>query len=197
MQAQLSIPLRSSPRSDLRRLIATLAALALAALLAFGGAARAQSVEAEYRIGPGDKLNITVFGQSDLSGPVVVDGSGRISFPLLGLIEVNGKTVAELQAEITDRLDRDFLVDPKVSIEIANHRPFFILGQVNKPGSYPYIEGMTVRMAVALAGGFTRRARESPVTLIRGADPERKEIEADLDATVLPGDTIQVERRLF
>ncbi len=197
MQAQPSTPLHSLSRPAPWRLAAILAALALAVLFALGGAARAQSAEAEYRIGPGDKLNITVFGQSDLSGPVVVDGSGRISFPLLGLIDVNGKTVAELQAEITDKLNRDFLVDPKVSIEIVNHRPFFILGQVNKPGSYPYIEGMTVRMAVALAGGFTRRARESPVTLIRGGDPERKEIEADLDAPVLPGDTIQVERRLF
>jgi len=195
MRAPSPVPVR--PVSA-RGLLAALAATLVLALvfMASGPPAGAQTVP-EYRIGPGDKLNITVFGQSDLSGPVMVDGSGRIAFPLLGQIDAANKTLSELQAEITAALDRDFLVDPKVSIEVANHRPFFILGQVNKPGSYPYIEGMTVRMAVALAGGFTRRARESPVTLIRGGDPERKEIEADLDAPVLPGDTIQVERRLF
>lgn len=183
---------------SIRRLLAALAAALVFALVLGvpGSPAGAQTVQ-DYRIGPGDKLNITVFGQSDLSGPVVVDGSGRIAFPLLGQIDANGKTLSELRAEITAALDRDFLVDPKVSIEVANHRPFFILGQVNKPGSYSYIEGMTVRMAVALAGGFTRRARESPVTLIRGDDPDKKNRDAELDETVLPGDTIQVERRLF
>ncbi len=186
--------MRSPGSVPLRRL---LAALAFALLLFAPDLSSPAQTVPEYRIGPGDKLNITVFGQSDLSGPVVVDGSGRIAFPLLGQVDAAGKTLSELQAEITAALDRDFLVDPKVSIEIANHRPFFILGQVNKPGSYPYIEGMTVRMAVALAGGFTRRARESPVTLIRGDDPDKKEHEVELDETVLPGDTIQVERRLF
>ncbi|MFQ5785446.1 MAG: polysaccharide biosynthesis/export family protein [Alphaproteobacteria bacterium] len=151
----------------------------------------------EYRIGPGDRLDITVFGQKDLSGKVVVDGSGRISFPLLGLIDADNKTIAELQAQITVALDRDFIVNPRVSIEVVNYRPFFILGQVNKPGSYSYIEGMTVRMAVALAGGFTRRARESSVVVIRAHDPEQQRRESKLDAAVLPGDTIEVERRLF
>ena len=184
--------------APVRRLLdALVAALVLAVVfIASGPPAGAQATQ-EYRIGPGDKLNITVFGQSDLSGPVVVDGSGRIAFPLLGQIDADGKTLSELQAEITVALNRDFLVDPKVSIEIANYRPFFILGRVNKPGSYPYIEGMSVRMAVALVGGFTRRAREDPVTLIRGDDPAKKSREVGLDEIVLPGDTIQVERRLF
>jgi len=151
----------------------------------------------EYRIGPGDKLNIIVFGQPDLSGEFVVDGSGRISLPLLGQLVARERTITELQAQITVALDRDFLVNPRVSIEVVNYRPFFILGQVNRPGSYPYIEGMTVRMAVALAGGFTRRAHEGSVIVNRANDPDKTREEVSTDALVLPGDTVEVERRLF
>ncbi len=151
----------------------------------------------EYRIGAGDTLDITVFGHDDLSSEVLVDGSGRISLPLLGQVDAGGKTIAELQALITEVLDRDFIVEPRVSIEVTNYRPFYILGQVNKPGSYSYVEGMTVRMAVALAGGFTRRARESSVVVIRAEHPERDSIDAELDDRLFPGDSIEVERRLF
>lgn len=148
-------------------------------------------------MGPGDRLNITVFGQNDLSGEVVVDGSGRIAMPLIGQLTASGKTIAELQQEITVALDRDFIINPNVTVEVVNFRPFYILGQVNKPGSYSYIEGMTVRMAVAIAGGFTRRAREDPVVIIRANDPEQTRHEVTPDALVLPGDSIKVERRLF
>ncbi|MFQ5958833.1 MAG: polysaccharide biosynthesis/export family protein [Alphaproteobacteria bacterium] len=175
--------------------------LALAALVLAPGAgpspATAQEQQEEYRIGAGDKLDITVFGHEDLSGELLVDGSGRISLPLLGQVDAGDKTIAELQAHITEALDRDFIVNPRVSIEVVNYRPFYILGQVNNPGSYSYVEGMTVRMAVALAGGFTRRARESSVVIIRAKDPEREPVEAALDVHLLPGDTVEVERRLF
>ncbi len=151
----------------------------------------------EYRIGPGDRLNITVFGHKDLSGEVMIDGSGRISLPLIGQIPVNSKTVSELQQEITTALDRDFIINPRVTIEVVNYRPFYILGQVKRPGSYSYIEGMTVRMAVAIAGGFTRRAKEDVATIIRANDPEQTPHEVTLGELVLPGDSIEVERRLF
>ena len=117
--------------------------------------------------------------------------------PLLGQVDANNKTITELQADITVALDRDFIINPRISIEVVNFRPFFILGQVNNPGSYPYIEGMSVRMAVALAGGYTRRAREDPVVIIRANDPEQAAQQVDPDTRVLPGDTIKVERRLF
>ena len=173
--------------------------LAVALIVVFWAIAPAAlgQVQQEYRIGPGDKLNITVFGHADLSGEVLVDGSGRVSLPLLGQIDANDKTITELQADITVALDRDFIINPRISIEVVNYRPFFILGQVNKPGSYPYIEGMSVRMAVALAGGYTRRAREDPVVIIRANDPEQAAQQVDPDTRVLPGDTIKVERRLF
>ena len=154
-------------------------------------------LQQEYRIGPGDRLNVTVFGHPDLSSELLVDGSGRISMPLIGQIPANGKTLSELQADITVAFDRDFIINPRVTVEVVNFRPFYILGQVARPGSYPYIEGMTVRMAVAIAGGFTRRAREDPIIVIRANDPEQEKIEVGQDALVLPGDLFEVDRRLF
>ena len=148
-------------------------------------------------MGPGDKLNVTVFGQPDLSGEVVIDGTGRISMPLIGQVDANDKTITELQANITVALDKDYIINPRVTVEVVNYRPFFILGQVAKPGSFSYIEGMTVRMAVALAGGFTRRGRVDPVIIIRANDPEQIRHEVSPNALVLPGDTIEVERRIF
>ena len=151
----------------------------------------------EYRIGPGDRLNITVFGHNDLSGEVLIDGSGRISMPLVGQLPANSKTVSELQQEITTALDRDYIINPRVTLEVVNYRPFYILGQINRPGSYAYVEGMTVRMAIAIAGGFTRRAQEDVVIIIRANDPEQAPLEVTLGELVLPGDSIEVERRLF
>lgn len=171
-------------------------ALVLLVLIALAGRGFAQGL-AEYRLGPGDRLSIMVFGQSDLSGEFVVDGLGRISFPLLGQIDAKDKTVDELQQDVTERLAADYLVDPRVGVEVLNYRPFFIYGQVNKPGSYPYMSGLTVRQAVALAGGYTRRAREDPVMITRQSAERVEELEAELDEAVLPGDTIEVDRRLF
>ena len=94
-------------------------------------------------------------------------------------------------------LDRDYIINPRVTIEVVNYRPFYILGQVNRPGSYSYVEGMTVRMAIAIAGGFTRRADEDTVIIVRANDPAQTLVEAGLGERVLPGDSIEVERRLF
>ena len=91
----------------------------------------------------------------------------------------------------------DYLTDPRISIEVTNYRLFYIYGQVNKPGSYPYVSGMTVRQAIALAGGYTRRASEEPVSITRSTPEELLDIEANLKTVVLPGDTIEVFRRLF
>lgn len=153
----------------------------------------------DYRLGAGDRIKFTVFGQPDMTGDFEVDGEGNLPIPLLGLVQARGHTVAELTEKIRAALDKDFIVEPRVSLEVVNYRPFFILGQVNKPGRYDYVNGLTVRQAVAIAGGFTRRARVSDVTLIRKERTKGANIETtvDLDAVVLPGDTIDVERRLF
>jgi protein involved in polysaccharide export with SLBB domain len=160
-------------------------------------AAGSGATDAQYRISAGDKLNIVVFGQEDVSGDFQVDGGGNITMPLLGQVAAAGRTVTQLQSEITTALDKDYIVNPRVSIEVLNYRPFYILGQVNSPGSYPYVSGMDVRQAIAIAGGFTRRARTSSVTVIRQTAKGSVEIDAKPDAPILPGDTIEVERRLF
>lgn len=159
--------------------------------------ADAQTLQ-EYRLGPGDRLGIVVFGQDDVSGEFQIDGLGRISMPLLGQIDVRNLTVSELQDQVTRELDESYIVDPRVTVEVLNYRPFYIYGQVNKPGSYPYVSGMTVRQAIILGGGFTKRAREEPVLIIRYDETgSLVEFEEDLNAPVLPGDTIEVDRRLF
>ena len=155
------------------------------------------ATDAQYRLNAGDRLNIIVFGQEDVSGEFQIDGAGNITMPLLGQVAAAKRTVTQLQSEITAALDRDYIVNPRVSIEVLNYRPFYILGQVNAPGSYPYVSGMSVRQAIAIAGGFTRRARTSTVTVIRETAEGRVEIEAEPDVPILPGDTIEVERRLF
>jgi protein involved in polysaccharide export with SLBB domain len=160
-------------------------------------AAEAGAGDAQYRVSSGDKLSIVVFGQEDVSGQFQVDGAGNITMPLLGQVAAAGRTIAQLQSEITVALDKDYIVNPRVSIEVLNYRPFYILGQVNSPGSYPFVAGMDVRQAIAIAGGFTRRARTSSVTVIRETAKGSVEIEAKPDAPILPGDTIEVERRLF
>lgn len=184
--------------------------------------ARAQNI-AEYRLGTGDKLRVTVFGQPDMSGEFAVDAAGQVTVPLVGAIDAARLTVAELTKSITDRLAKDFLVDPKVSVDVLNYRPFYVLGEVKSPGSYAYVVGINIRQAIAIAGGFNRRAKTSVVTLYRDGRSDKgvtlkemneqltgerfglrqthpiveEEFEADLDAPVLPGDTIDVDRRLF
>jgi polysaccharide export outer membrane protein len=155
------------------------------------------TTDSQYRLSAGDKLNIIVFGQEDVSGEFQIDGGGNITMPLLGQVAAANRTVTQLQTEITAALDKDYIVNPRVSIEVLNYRPFYILGQVNTPGSYPYVSGMDVRQAIAIAGGFTRRARTSTVKVIRETQSGTVEIDAKPDAPILPGDTIEVDRRLF
>lgn len=185
-------------RLSIRHVVTSL--LLFVALLA-PDAAYGQTLQ-EYRIGPGDKLNITVFGHQDLSVVSVVDGAGQISLPLIGSIPANSKTLSQLQQEITEALDKDYIINPRVNLEVVNYRPFYILGDVNKPGSYPYIEGMTVRMAVAIAGGFKFRAedlwgQDETVTVFHVNDPDKNKISVLPGDLILPGDSIEVERRLF
>lgn len=178
-----------------------LTVLVLFFVLLAPSASNGQSLQ-EYRIGPGDKLSITVFGHPDLSVVALVDGAGRISLPLIGQLPANSKTVNQLQEEITTALNKDYVIKPRVTLEVINYRPFYILGDVNKPGSYPYIEGMTVRMAVAIAGGFKFRAEDlwdknDTVTVFHVNDPDKRKISVEPGDLVLPGDSIEVERRLF
>ncbi len=165
--------------------------------LAIASGSEAQPALAEYRLGPGDRLNIRVFGHADISGPYEVDSTGHVAMPLIGRLLAANQTIEAFQAVVTERLNRDLVVNPNVVIEVLAYRPFFILGEVQKPGSYPYMAGLSVRQAVALAGGYTRRARTSTMSLIRQGPEGPVSLEVEPNTPVRPGDTIEVERRLF
>jgi len=157
----------------------------------------AQTPLTEYRLGPGDKLNIRVFGHADISGSYEVDSTGHVAMPLVGRLLAANTTIEDFQALVTERLNRDLVVNPNVVIEVLSYRPFFILGEVQKPGSYPYISGLSVRQAVALAGGYTRRARTATMSLVRQGPDGPVTLDVEPNTPVQPGDTIEIERRLF
>jgi protein involved in polysaccharide export with SLBB domain len=150
-----------------------------------------------YTLGTGDKLRINVFGQPELSGEFVVDGTGAISLPLIGQVEAVGISTQELETKIATNLSSGFLLDPKVSAEVINYRPFYILGEVGRPGEYPFNSGLTVLNAVAAAGGFTYRANKK-VVFIKSADGnEEAAFKLDTNTVVRPGDTLRIGERIF
>ena len=150
-----------------------------------------------YKLGAGDEVRLTVFGHPDLSGQFAIDGTGKLSLPLIGAVSVGGRTLEEAEATIVNALKPDYLKNPRVNVEVLNYRPFYIIGEVDSPGSYPYVNGITILTAVAIAGGFTYRARESKMTIIRATDASRKKQSATPETVVLPGDFIEVPERFF
>ena len=149
-----------------------------------------------YTMDSGDRLRVVVFRHEDLSGEFEVDGTGTFSMPLIGNVDAVGLTARQLEERIAERLRDGYLVDPQVSIEVLNYRPFFILGEVNQAGQFPYASGMTVLNAVALAGGFTFRAKEDAITVQRGGS-NAPEVVVTPDTPVLPGDIVRVPERFF
>lgn len=150
-----------------------------------------------YRLGSGDKLRVNVYNEEAISGEYEVDGSGNLSIKLIGTVSAKNMTLEEVSRVIEGRLKQGFLLNPQVSIDVLNYRPFYVLGEVKEPGKYPFVNGMSVLNAVALAGGYTYRAREGRVAVIRGNDPERREQQTDEHAAVMPGDIIRVPERFF
>lgn len=149
-----------------------------------------------YTLDSGDRVRIVVFRHEDLSGEFVVDGSGAFAMPLIGEVDAAGLSTRQLEERIAERLRDGYLVDPQVSIEVLNFRPFFILGEVNQPGQYPYASGMSVINAVALAGGFTFRARENAISVQRGGSGA-PQVVVTPDTPILPGDIVRVPERFF
>lgn len=150
-----------------------------------------------YKLGAGDRLRVIVFGQDALSNAYSVDGAGRIAMPLIGSVPVQGKTVPEVEREITARLRAGFIREPRVSVEVEAFRPFFVLGEVTNAGQYPFVEAMTARTAVAIAGGFGPRGYQGAVDLTRVIDGVPVTGRVPLDTSVRPGDTITVRERIF
>ena len=153
----------------------------------------------QYFLTPGDRLAITVFGEEALSKEYVVSSVGDISFPLLGDVVTTGKTAAGLRDELAAKLSQGYLNDPRVTIEVLNYRPFYVLGEVTKPGEYRFSNDLTVHQAAALAGGFTYRADQRRVFIRHaGSNEERTyELTSDRPVYVAPGDTIRVGERYF
>ncbi len=176
------------------RIARFLSVVALATLLVvISLSPRATDASGAYRLDVGDRLRITVFGHKELSGEFTVSGAGEVVMPLIGGVVGRGLTTAELAQAIVGRLRPDYLVNPRVSVELLGYRPFYILGEVKKPGNYPYVEGMTVLNAVALAGGFAPHAKRDKVLIERGG----KQFRAAVGVRVHPGDIITVRERFF
>jgi len=149
-----------------------------------------------YRLAPGDKVSVQVFGQPDMSGQFDVNADGMMSVPLVGSVPARDRTVADIRQDLAGRLDR-FIVNPRFTVDVVSYRQIFVLGEVAKPGGYPYSIGLTVQQAVALAGGYTRRAITDKVVVTRLTDNGPKEYGVTPRDTVLPGDTLDVQRRVF
>jgi polysaccharide export outer membrane protein len=142
-------------------------------------------------------LRVIVFGQDNLSNSYNVDSSGHISMPLIGLVNAQGLTPSQLKGSIESRLRAGFLRDPHVSVEIEAYRPFFILGEVTTAGQYPYVNGLTVQTAVAIAGGFTPRGAKSTAAITRNTPSGAVTYEVPMTWPVRPGDTVVIHERFL
>lgn len=157
------------------------------------------SALSDYRLGSGDTIKITVFEEPDLGLEVRLSDAGTVSYPFLGEIVVSGLTVGQLQEKITDGLRGDYLVSPNVTVSVVNYRQFYIHGEVENPGGFPFLPGLTLRKAIALAGGFTERASRSKMFVIREGVAYEREVgnNISLDDSLAPGDIVTIEQSFF
>jgi polysaccharide export outer membrane protein len=150
-----------------------------------------------YTLDSGDRLRIVVFGQDGLSNTYIVDATGKIAMPLIGVVSVRGCTTTQLARVIADKLRQGYVREPHVAVEIEVYRPFFILGEVIAPGLYPYVPNMTVETAIAIAGGFTPRAYRWDAEISRSQSGVTGRQKVPVIAPVRPGDTITINERWF
>ncbi len=151
-----------------------------------------------YHLGAGDRVRVTVFNEPTLTGEYNITPGGALAFPLIGVVAAGGRTIDAVQQELTAKLAEGYVNDPRVSVEVLNYRPFYILGEVNRPGEYSYASGMTVEQAIARAGGFTYRANEKTVFLRRQTGKTESAVSLrTAQVAVLPGDTIRIGERYF
>jgi len=155
------------------------------------------TIGSDYLLGAGDKIRIIVYGEEALSGQFVVSGNGNVSLPLIGEVNANGLTVAAFQGAVEQSLRQGYLKEPRVSVEVLTFRPYYILGEVNKPGEYPYSNGLTAMNAIATAGGFTYRAQTKKLFIRRAEGGEEVSVPLNSTTPVSPGDTLRVVERIF
>ena len=165
--------------------------------VAYAAAPVPVAYDVAYRLDAGDKLRVVVYGQEGLTNTYAIDAGGASTRPLIGAVPARGRTPAELAAAIASRLRGGYIRDPSVAVEIESYRPFFILGEVAAPGQYPYVPNMTVESAVAIAGGFSPRARRDCVTLTHADASGSSRYVVPLGTPLGPGDTVYVHERWF
>jgi protein involved in polysaccharide export with SLBB domain len=150
-----------------------------------------------YELAPGDRIKIDIFNQVDLSGEFTLDADGRFSMPLIGTIDASDLNPLELEDLLVSKLKPDYLVNPRIFIQVMNSRLYYLIGEVSATGAFPYKADMTYLRAIANAGGYSYRAKQDVVYVIRGDDPEQNEIKLSVDEKVQPGDIIRIAERLF
>ncbi|MDE2183349.1 MAG: polysaccharide export protein [Alphaproteobacteria bacterium] len=156
------------------------------------------SEDTGYRLGTGDKVKVTVFNETDLSGEFEIDSQGYVRLPLIGAVAAAGLTAYGLETRIAATFqDGGYLVHPRVAVEVTTYRPFYIIGEVNKPGEYPYVNAMSVPNAIALAGGYTDRATTSTVYVRHQGEANEEDMPADETTRIRPGDVIRVRRTTY
>jgi polysaccharide export outer membrane protein len=165
--------------------------------VAYAAAPMPVAYDSAYRLDAGDKLRVVVYGQEGLTNTYAIGAGGSITMPLIGSVAARGRTPAGLAAEITAKLRNGYIREPSVAVEIESYRPFFILGEVQAPGQYPYVPNMSVESAVAIAGGFSPRARRDSVTLTHVDGSGISRFVVPLGTPLGPGDTVQVGERWF
>ncbi|MBT8060209.1 MAG: polysaccharide export protein [Gammaproteobacteria bacterium] len=153
--------------------------------------------DSEYELGVGDRIQVIVSGHEDLSGEFVIDGDGQFYMPLIDDVDAAGLNPAELEALIVEALKPDYLVNPRVNIQVLKYRPYYLMGEVLSTGAFPYLSGMSYLKAIAIAGGFSYRAKQDHVYVIRADDESLEEIKLPMSEKVQPGDIIRVAERLF
>ena len=154
-------------------------------------------INSGYTMGPGDKLRLTIFGETDLSGEYQLDGNGNIRIPLAGMVHAAGNTQQTLERVIYSALVPNYLRNPRINVEITTYRPIYVLGQVGKPGQYAYVNDMTMLNAIGLAGGFTPQAKESTVFLRREGETKEQPVSTSEPLLIRPGDTVRVDTTVF
>jgi protein involved in polysaccharide export with SLBB domain len=197
---------------SLARILAAAGAIALACV-AVTGPARAQAdndrpdaTQAafaaptqpdDYKLGAGDQLRVIVYGEDDLGGSFNVDGNGFVSLPLIGPLKVAGLETGDVEKEMTVRFADGYLKEPRVNVQVVQYRPFYVLGEVNKPGPYPYTNDMSALNAITDAGGYTTKAIESGVYVRRNGDAKEVWLAADPSTKIYPGDVVRVDSSGF
>jgi polysaccharide biosynthesis/export protein len=190
----------SSAGPTLHFLLFLLAITCISACLSVRASAQAPQAAASaegYILGPNDRIRLKVYGESDITGEYEINSTGQVSIPLAGHIRAAGLTTRQLEKSITSALSKGIVRDPRVNVEIAQYRPYYILGEVKKSGEYPYRLGLTVMDAIASAGGFTYRANENKVFLRRAGASAEETHALDAPVPVFPGDNIRIPERYF